>query len=300
MQEIYIKNENGEFELYDTLKSNEEFVKRTIPSLKQQAIKNQTDQLCQLEKSLGGYVNVFYVKNSVLYNELNIEPSNISRFLYLCTFIGYNTTEHKNVIVKRVKNNKTAPMTKKEIMEKMKLSKSGFNKFYKEIKDKELIYETNEGIFISDKYVTKGNIGNQDSNFIRLFIDTTRYLYENCTIKQHKTLSYVLQLIPFLDLQTNIILINGKKAEMKDIMTLLGLSTKNRSDVSRFKDRLLKFHVKIDDKKYHLFATITIDYIDENDKFQKNTYVAINPRVVWGGSSIECNNDIFNKLLLEE
>lgn len=289
---IYIENENGELELIDTITDNQELVKRNILTAKQRMFLDNNDQLYNLQKNLGGYVHLYYIKQDLLFNNIKIDKANISRFLYLCTYIDYNTNQ-ANLLVKKEGNNKIIPMTKNDIKEVLGLSKSTFADFYKEMLENQLIFETNNKIYLSDKYVTKGTIENKNNDFTRLFIDPIRHLYENCTTRQHKQLSYALQLAPFLDYNTNFITIGGKIADIKDIMELLGLSTKGKNAISTFKNNMLKFNIEYDNRKYYLFGAITFEYGGE-----KKEVLVINPRVLWSGYDIECNNEIFNRLLM--
>lgn len=53
-------------------------------------------------------------------------------------------------------------------------------------------------------------------------------------------------------------------------------------------------HITFEDKEYYLFGAITLEYGDVT-----TTRLVINPRVLWGGSDLKINNEIFDKLMIE-
>ena len=251
------------------------------------------DTMGELSKTLGGYVHVFYVKDELLYNKLNLNPADVSRFLYLATYISYNYKD-KNLLVKKEKG-KLKPMTQKDIMKLMNLNKSAFYNFIKEMKSKELVIEKNNKFYINEKYISKGKIKDDEDSYIRLYIDTTRYLYEHCTSRQHKQLGYVLQLLPYVDFDTNHILINDEKAEIRDIMKLLGLSIEGKNAINKFKKMLLNFTINYQGEDYYLFGAHTFEYGKEF-----RTYFVINPLVLFAGNNMECFEDVCKQLRIED
>ena len=114
------------------------------------------DVMGEMAETLGGYVHVFYVKDELLYNKLNLNPADVSRFLYLATYISYNYKDG-NMLVKKEKG-KIKPMNNKDIMKLMKLSERAYYNFIKEMKSKELITEKDGAFYINEKYISKGKI----------------------------------------------------------------------------------------------------------------------------------------------
>lgn len=250
------------------------------------------DVMGEMAETLGGYVHVFYVKDELLYNKLNLNPADVSRFLYLATYISYNYKDG-NMLVKKEKG-QLKPMIQKDIMKLMKLGKTTFFSFIKEMKDKELIIEKNNKFYVNEKYISKGKIKDNKDSYIRLYIDTTRYLYEHCTTTKHRQLGYVLQLLPYVDFDTNHILLNGEKAEIRDIMKLLGLSINNKQSISKFKKSLLNFTINYQDTDYYLFGAHTFEYGKEF-----RTYFVINPLVLFAGNNIALMQDVCKQLVIK-
>lgn len=291
---VAVDTDTGEIIGNTFLKNGEKVVLSTkkVLSDNQKDYLQKKTEIGQLSKSLGGYVHVFYVKDELLYNELNLNPADVSRFLYLATYISYNYKD-ENLLVKKEKG-RLKPMLQKDMKSIMNLSERGFYNFLKEIRNKGLIIEKDSKFYINNKYVSKGKIKNNKDNYVRLYIDTTRYLYENCTSRQHKQLGYVLKLLPYADFETNHILINDEKAEIRDIMKLLGLSVEGVNAVNKFKKMLLNFKINYQDKEYYLFGAHTFEYGKEY-----RTYFVINPLVLFGGNNLGYFNDVFTQLRIK-
>lgn len=296
---IYEEKANGELECVGLIKEGEiiKVVKEITPQ--QKLFLSNKNELTQHNKQLGGFVQVCYVKNQLLFNDLNLNKATISRFLYLATYIDYNDRE-ENVLVKYTKNNKIEYMTKKNIRNLLNLSEKTFFDFLKEIKEKELLFEANNKIYLNPVYVNKGDSKFKDKEYTRMFIDTTRDLYENCKPRQHKHLSYVYQLLPFLHYDTNILCKNPEETDVNkldklhftDICKMLNLSEDKRN-MDKLKKNLFKFYITKDDKKYYFLAYITV-----KQEIGTRSYYVVNPYVVWKGKNLQVANDIIGYLML--
>lgn len=271
----------------------------------QMAIINQKDELKTHCKNLGGFVNVCYVKNELLFNEFNLKLATITRLIYLATYIDYNDRE-ENVLVKHGKDYKVEYLTKKDIQNILKLPKSPFYLFLKESKEKNILFEVNGKFYLSNKIFAKGkgNLrGNFDTkNFTRIFINTTRVLYQNCPISQHKQLAYVFQLIPYMNYETNTICKNPeekdkrllKRLSLKEICELLNIGASNSAKY-KFEHNLLSFYIEVNEVKYYLFKRIIIKGVNG-----RNDFFAVNPCVVWKGSDLNTSREILESLVFND
>ena len=158
------------------------------------------------------------------------------------------------------------------------------------MKINELIFEADNKFYINSNYFIKGK-ERGDKKYTRVFINTTRYLYENCTARQHKTLSYIYQLIPYMNYELNILCKNPlesdfsrlKKLTCEDICKLLGIST-NRKSMYKFRENLKNFYIKIDGRKYYFISYVTI-----KNAYGIKDYFVINPACIWSGNNLEEN-----------
>lgn len=294
MKEVIIF-ENDEIIDRKMLKDDEEIYfqgKKKELTPKQIKIINDKISLKKYCSELGGFVHMLCIRNNLLFNELNIERQNISRIIYLSTFIDFNTNQ-ENLLVRHGKNYKIQPLTRNDIKRLLRLEKDAFNQFMKDMKKNGLMYEANEKFYLSDKYFTKGKSKFDTKEYTRVFIDTTRFLYEHTTTRQHNTLSYVYQLIPYMNYELNIICSNPlekdvlklNKMSLKEICEMLGLKT-DRKTLYKFRETLRKFYIKVDDRKYYVFAHNTIRTGKIID------YYVVNPMVIWGGNNTDKMKEI--------
>ena len=143
-------------------------------------------------KQLGGFINVVYEDNKCLLEDIEISQANKLRLLYLATFIKYNDNA---LYIKQ--GSKLKPMTQKDIMKIMKLGKTTFFSFIKEMKSKELIIEKDGAFYINEKYFYKGKKRNTS---LRLFINPMRELYNYMDSRKH---SMIFNFIEPITIYTN-------------------------------------------------------------------------------------------------
>lgn len=271
-----VDGETGEilsqFEIGDgeSLTSSEKLHKRKIFMEK----KNDFENLKEVSDELGGFCFLYYKKSEILYKEEGISKSNISRLIYLATFIDYETNE----IVDYKSNGKKYSLGLKDIKALLKLSEKTFNEFFKEMIEREIIHKQNENFFISKKYFSKGKLSKNENSFTRMFIQTIRDLYEATSSRQHKQLANVFSLVPFLDYETNAIVgTDGEKLRITEIARLLGY---DESHTDRMKKDLLGFSIVKDNTKFYFFNYVTVkDYENETSFFM------VNPLAFYAGSS---------------
>lgn len=254
---------------------------------KKEEQREASQQVKTYSKELGGHINMALIKNELLFNDLDMDRANISRAIYLATYIDYNNRQ-ENLLVKHSTNNKINPLTRNEIRKLLGLGDRAFVNFLNSMKKNNLLYEVDSRFYLSVDYFNKGEVSYENKEFTRVFLDTTRLLFEGCTPRQHKQLSYVFQLVPFMNFELNIICSNPNEQDfyklnklgLSDICSLLGLSTE-KAPMNKLENDLLKFKVAYKNRDYSLFKRVIVK--GGNGKFD---YFVINPYVIWGGKNI--------------
>lgn len=285
---IYTEDVNGNVEYAGVMKESEDIkiVKKTSDE-QNKAIKRK-DDLGNYSIELGGFVCMMYIRNELLFNNIGIDRSNISRLIYLATYIDYSDRE-ENVLVKHSKNNKLEYLTKKDIEKIMGLSEKTFKLFFKNMKDNNLIWSANNKFYISNKYFSKGKSVFDKRKYTRIFINTTRELYKMASTREHKKLSYVFQLAGFINYETNILCDNPTEIEksklnkltLRDICEILDISTESKS-MYRFEHDLYKIYFTINGEKYYVFSRVIV----KGGNGTKD-YFVVNPMVIWQGSNVD-------------
>lgn len=240
-------------------------------------------------KELGGFVTMYYIKNELLFSSLDLDLANISRIIYLATYMDYNSSQN-NMLVKHAQCNKIEPLTRDDIKMLLKLSDTSFKSFLKNTKENNLLFEDKKKFYINPEYFTKGEVKFNPSEYTRLYIDTVRDLYERTTPRQHKQLSYIFQLIPKLHYESNILCHNPhetdlsqvRKMNLKDIAGWLNVNTDDNKNTTRLKKDLLKYYLMRNGEKHY-----ALKYVIVQSSTGVIDYFVVNPEIVWSGNNIE-------------
>ena len=285
---LIVIDKKGIIKVDKIINDNEEIIikrRKGILTDKQKNFLNQSDDFKNHCRSLGGYIHMIYYKNEIVFNDINIDKANISRIMYLATFVDYNDKK-EGLLTTTGSIYKSVTMDRKKMRELLNLGDTAFKSFLKNCKDNELIYEVDKKFYINPIYFNKGNVDllSDDKGYCRLFINTIRELYINCKPSQHKTLTNIYQLIPFIHYSNNMICHNpecleneAKPMNLKDIGMKLKIEN-NRTNLNRLTKELEKFKVAIEDKEYKLFAYVKVSNKD---------FFFINPYVIYSGNNVE-------------
>lgn len=237
--------------------------------------------------NLGGFIHMIYAKNEKLFNNANLDKANISRIIYLATYMDY---EQKGLVIHQLKDKygkflSCEAMNKKTIQSVLNLGDTAFKKFLKNMKDNNIIFEVKKKIYINTEYFVKGIIEDFDDNnkgYCRLFINTVRNLYEGCKPTRHKVLSSVYQLMPFVHYSNNMICHNPDGLEsnaipmsLKDIGNVLNIED-NKGNLNKLMRELSGFTVTFD-TEYKLLSYVRM--------YDKDFYF-VNPYIVYSGNDI--------------
>ena len=304
---IKITNEDTGEETRQVLKKNEILVPQREYSEKEKYFMNKKNDIRKYNEELGGFINMSYRDTNVFDN---LNPSTVTRLIYLATFIDYNNKEC-NLLVKRTQHNKLVPMTRADIKQVMGLSEAQFKKFLKELKDNELLFENNNKFYISDVYFQKGKIDNMEGNtsyragyYTRVYINTVRALYNSCDVREHKTLSYIFRLIPYVHCKNNALVADANdsvvkgKLEATDVMQILGLSTNKRAK-NKMLDKLSDFYITVNGKKYYVMNWIKVKQHTEEGKKVWIDYLCISPMLISKCNDYEVIQEVNDKLQID-
>lgn len=236
--------------------------------------KRYNEKVCtEFELALGGFCWMIYYDNKIFDNRLDIK--HIARVMYLATFMEYNT----NKLVFQENGKANIPFTEKDLRQLLDLDRRVYSAFKKDVITNEIMTFTDNGIYMSEIFFHKGEIGQykgdirkQNGSFSRIYISTIRALYEGLTDnRQHKTLGYLFQLLPYCDFNYNVITRspNTERAyddvlTKKDIAELLGIEFKA---YERIETQLRKLVIKVNDIEYYVIGRETIQIGEREDKF---------------------------------
>lgn len=210
-----------------------------------------------------------------------LAPETVTRLILLCTYLNYN---HCLMLTQRT------PMKIKDLQNILGVSKSTVSRFWNEVNPRFLIEdEETKNIKLNTDTIFRGKIAkNQKGNsYQKFYVDAIRKLYKNTAKNNQKYLGYIFKLLPFINLEFNIICFNPDETELDKVvpMTLKEFCNcidYNVTNVSRLLSiyRNLKFEVTLHNRTYHeRFCTFVNDGIN-----RLNSRIFINPRILYAGS----------------
>ena len=219
------------------------------------------------------------------YKELlkkGIEKQYLGRFIYLCTFLDFDD----NYI--HYGNSGKDLATEKDLKEILNLKDTIFKETKKALIEYELItINEDKTITINKKYCKKGEIKSKKKlrESVRMIEKSIKELYEKAKPTEHIYLGLLVQLLPYVNYQHNIICENPNETEPTKVKPLtlrqlaIKLGYKNSTDC---KKDLLK--LKLNGENVAMIA--------ETDTLKRG--VVINPYVYYKGDNIESLRGIIN------
>ncbi len=189
--------------------------------------KNRTPDIC------GKFFWIPYTPGVSLSKELsNLDSATLARFLFCCSYRsadGFLTKSSR-------KDGK--PLAPKDLQALMGLSDSAARKCFKPLFENGLLILRDGSIYPNPEVISRGNIKQTkydvNSKKIRGFYNGIQTLFEKCRDpRQHKAVGYIYKLIPWVNINYNILCSNPLEDELdkivplstKEILTILGLAT---------------------------------------------------------------------------
>lgn len=232
-------------------------------------------------KEYGGFVWNVYNINEKTFPQL--KPSSITRLMFLSTYLNYDGY---------LMYNKRTIMNKKQLFETMKLSEREFHYFYKELIDYKILKTVDDKLYINQDLFGKGQLHKKiiaefsfkEKYITRLYIDGIRELYDKSTPRSHKTLSYLFQILPYVNRQYNIVCFNPLENDLNLVQGMslgqfcetIGYSEHNSNKLFR---TLFEPQFIINGK-----VTTAMRYVVDKG-LEKSTYsMFINPKVYYAGN----------------
>jgi hypothetical protein len=224
-------------------------------------------------KHLGGFVFVlFKYCDLILEQQKDITPEDITKLFYLATYVDYN-----GFLIYE-----DDFMTKKIMMQVLKIKKRRFDTFFKRMKDAGIFIYNNKIIKINTEYFIKGKMTEKisvDNNYTRLYINSIRFIYENVNVNSHSQLGIYFKIIPYIHRQRSILCHNPdcyeddiKLMNANELKRIIGY---HRNGVRKFINSLLS--IKLNNGE-SILASV------RNDPDEGKSFIIVNPKVMYGGN----------------
>lgn len=225
-------------------------------------------------ESLGQYSFLFYnyLKKIDIPNEIK------TRFIFLTAYIKYNS---HGLLVDTDEKNQT-PLDRNTLMIKLNIKEKAFIRTMTTLKESKLVVEKNKCYYVNEKLVIRGKLTKQKMNqsFTRIFSNTIKELYYNCSIREQSQLYYFYAILPLVNFKYNCVCHNPnetdlhhiQKMSVQDICISVGYE---RTQWKRFWNALRGFKIN---NEYAIATTIIGDGFD-------NFLIKVNPKLYYAGNS---------------
>lgn len=208
------------------------------------------------------FVWVMFQYDTPLFPELS--QSDLTRLMYFSTFCtagGY-------------------VMHKKDVRNTLLINANQLSAFSADLQNAGIIHNANDVYCLDSKFFSVGEI-KTELDYIRLFCDSTRELYEGCvSTAEHKTLSYIFKMIPYVNRQTNILSYNQEE-QAKDAIIFMPFSKfctlvdYDATHAARLRKALLQYRIN---------GELAVGFFDDLTQLtDSGSYVLVNPKLFFGG-----------------
>lgn len=211
------------------------------------------------------------------------------RFLYLSCFI-----KHEDKL-NRIGKKYQGFILEKELKDFLMLSPKEYCYTKKAfLKYNLIIINDDKTISVNKRYCLKGRLNRKESkqDYTRIFHNGIKELYEKSLSKDHKKIGLLVEMLPYVNYNHNILCFNPKEPDVnfidpisvKNLCEIIGYSVENQA---RFKKQLLTIKVN---NEYALLIT---------DKGETQT-ITINPRIYYKGNDLDALKNIINYFIIDK
>lgn len=207
-----------------------------------------------------------------------ISPANITRLIYLSTYLSY----HDNEL--RLSERHKIRMT--ELPDILKISSATADRFWNEVSP-QYVYEDNDGTLkLNPDVFVRGNLQQLISFYIKVFATGMRNLYKSVPISKHKQLGYIFAMLPYVNSEHNILCYNTWETDinkiepmsMKDFCAEIGFDYRH---VNRLHDAFKQIKFDVGEGKQELFCSII------KNEYTGKELMIVNPKVFYSGKNAE-------------
>lgn len=215
----------------------------------------------------------------------DLTPQTAARLLYLNTFASFEE-KGTNKLVKPDK--KKTPIKRTDLDEILGLSKAAVSNFMGEVMPRYLIenedgtISSNTDIFIKKYLKHKGAY----TPLQKFYINGIQKIYLSTKSTQHRYLGYLFQMLPFINIEYNILCHNPEETNLNDIqpMTIKEFCENIGFDITHFnrlKNIYRKIRFEVDGESVRFCAFV----YDGGEK--EDMRIFVNPRVLYNGSDFK-------------
>ena len=220
-------------------------------------------------KDRGKFISLAYTPGEPLFDDLN-DP-NIARLAFLATYINGDGF---------LSDSKGHPLCRKDLAPLLKIEAKGVRRLLFAAKKAGYIYEKDNLIYFNRSVFFRGVNENSDRNYMKLYLMGIRSLYN----KYSKTLALAIRMIPYMNIEYNILCSNPTERNIKKIKGLKFIDLAKLFNVSihnttRLRDQIIGKDIILSGGSEKAFNLLRCKKLSQSAKA-----LFINPCVYYAGT----------------
>ncbi|MGN0488203.1 MAG: hypothetical protein ACI4HO_02945 [Ruminococcus sp.] len=206
----------------------------------------------------------------------SVSAANITRLIYLSTYLSYDNNELR-VSERRV-------LTRNELSAVLGVSESTAERFWKEVSPKYVSENGSGKLKLNQDIFVRGKMKGLMSFYIKVFAKGMRDLYNSVPKSKHKALGYIFAMLPYINIEHNILCHNTDETDIDNIEPM---------SMQEF-CREIGYDYRHVDRLHNVFKSLTFDVgngkqelfcsIIKNECTGKQLMI-VNPKVFYSGNN---------------
>lgn len=217
----------------------------------------------------------------------DISPAMVTRLIYLSTYAAYKEKRTKESVRADLGNpliKEGGHLKRKDIAGVLQLSERSAANFLKEVCPEYIQEDSGGFLYLNSRFFTRGGLKKKCfKRYQQIYTIGVRRLYEASRGKNHKQLGYVFMMIPFINIEHNILCWNPEEKDKEKVVPMtpkefcseIGGSYPN---LSRLMNVYRSIQFDVCGRKEH-FCKLICNWND-----QRNAKICINPAVIYAGA----------------
>jgi hypothetical protein len=162
----------------------------------------------------------------------DLRPATVARLVYLASYIGYDG---------RLKLTHRSTMKRENLQNILCVSQAETYRFWNEVKGKYIFEDKDRELSMPDTFFCCGELSRCSGQYQQFYVGAVRELYQKTPQSKHKYLGYVFQMLPFINIEYNVLCHNPEETNLdrvelltlNEFCELVGYSSVNRANLVR-------------------------------------------------------------------
>lgn len=207
----------------------------------------------------------------------DVSPANITRLIYLSTYLSWHDNELRKGERHRIK--------RCELSNILCVSNSTAERFWQEVSPRYVTEDDNGTLILNPNVFAKGSAKRLLAFYIKVFAKGMQALYKSVPKAQHKQLGYIFAMLPYVNTEHNILCHNTDERSIDNIEPMTMREFCEEIDFNyRHVNRLHSIfkHLRFDvDGRRELFCSII------RNEYTGKELMVVNPKVFYSGSNAD-------------